>query len=76
MVEFFVQGDSEKEKEMPFSMNCDRDSVVLAKAQLGFIGFLVAPLFKAITTYAPAVQALCDQLEANKSHFAAIAAAS
>eukprot|EP00966_Prymnesium_polylepis_P201256 4663162-Prymnesium_polylepis.1 len=76
MMEFVVQGDYEREKEMPFSMNCDRNSVVLAKAQIGFIGFLVLPLFKALGAYSAAVQPMVQQLEANKAHFESLAAAS
>lgn len=34
MQEFFAQGDAEREKGMTISMNCDRSSVVVAKAQV------------------------------------------
>ena len=74
MMEFFVQGDYEREKEMAFSMNCDRHSVVLAKAQIGFIGFLVLPLFRALGAYSAAVQPMIQQLVANKAHFEGLAA--
>ena len=74
MDEFFVQGDLERDKGLPLSMNCDRESVVVAKAQVGFISFLVAPLFGALATYAPALQPLVDALERNKGHFASLAA--
>ena len=69
-LEFGVQGDYERENGMAFSMNCDRDTVVVAKAQIGFIQFLVAPLFKALAAYAPSVQPLVDQLETNRQYFA------
>jgi len=70
MAEFFAQGDAEREKGLPISMLCDRDTVVLAKAQVGFISFLVGPLFMALHSYAPALQPLVDQLEANKKYYA------
>ena len=34
MTEFFVQGDCERQQGLPISMNCDRETVVLAKAQV------------------------------------------
>jgi len=73
MTEFFVQGDYERAKGMAFSMNCDRESVVLAKAQIGFISFLVGPLFKALHTYAPSLQPVVDRIAANKEHFEKLA---
>jgi len=73
MTEFFVQGDCEREQGLPISMNCDRETVVLAKAQVGFISFLVGPLFTAISSYAPAIKPICDQLDANLAHFKALA---
>lgn len=76
MLEFFVQGDYERSHQMAFSMNCDRETVVIAKAQVGFITFLVAPVFNALATYAPSVRKLSEAVEANKQHFVALAAAS
>jgi len=75
MMEFFTQGDYERAEQMPFSMNCDRETVVLAKAQIGFIMFLVAPLFKALAAYAPSVKPLVEQIEKNKAFFDEMAAA-
>ena len=42
-----------------------------ARAQVGFITFLVGPLYKALLEYAPELQPLVAQLEANREHFAA-----
>ena len=75
MLEFFAQGDAERDKGLPISMNCDRDSVVVAKAQVGFITFLVAPIFASLAAYAPALQAAADQLEENRAHYARLAEA-
>jgi len=72
MQEFFAQGDAEREKGMTISMNCDRSSVVVAKAQVGFITFLVLPLFKALANYSPSLAPLKEQLERNAAHFAAL----
>jgi hypothetical protein len=49
----------------------DRHTVVEAKCQVGFISFLVAPLYKALHSYAPALSPLIEQLEANRVHFVA-----
>jgi 3',5'-cyclic-nucleotide phosphodiesterase len=46
--EFFTQGDMEKERGLPISMYCDRDSTDIAKSQAGFIANLVLPLFDCV----------------------------
>jgi len=48
MQEFFEQGDREKRINMPVSPLCDRKSVQVSKAQLGFIQFFVLPWFTAL----------------------------
>ena len=75
MQEFFTQGDLEKAKGMQISMNCNRDVDKVPKAQVGFISFLVAPLYQALCSYAPSLQPLVDQLEQNRKHFADLQAA-
>ena len=74
MAEFFAQGDAEKELGIAVSMNCDRQTVSVAKSQVGFITFLVGPLFKALADYAPTLQPIYDQLQENLKHFAREAA--
>jgi cAMP-specific phosphodiesterase 4 len=69
MLEFFLQGDAERAAGLPISMNCDRESVSVSKCQVGFISFLVEPLYKALLGYAAGMQPLVAQLEANKQHF-------
>lgn len=70
MTEFSTQGDAERAAGLPISMNCDRLTVSTSKCQVGFITFLVGPLFSALVAYSPALQGVADQLEANKQHFA------
>ena len=70
MEEFYAQGDAEKELGIAVSMNCDRRTVSVAKSQVGFITFLVGPVFKALTDYAPHLQPMYDQLQENLKHFA------
>jgi hypothetical protein len=45
--EFFMQGDMEKKLNMPVSTFYDRDKPTVAKCQVGFITFIVCPLFSA-----------------------------
>ena len=53
-------------------MLCDRNTVAVGKAQVGFISFLVGPLFQALLSYAPSLQPLVDQMEANKKFYAEV----
>ena len=70
VLEFFAQGDAEKARGLPISMNCDRQTVEVPKAQVGFITFLVGPLFEALHLYTPSLSPIVKQLEANRAHFA------
>ena len=44
--EFFRQGDHEREKCLPVSPLCDRDTVNIAQSQRGFLSVLTLPLFQ------------------------------
>ncbi|CAL8082024.1 unnamed protein product [Calicophoron daubneyi] len=46
--EFFRQGDREKELNLPVSPLCDRNTVVVAQSQIGFIDFIVEPSFQVL----------------------------
>lgn len=70
--EFFAQGDAERELGLPISMNCDRKTVDVNKCQVGFITFLVAPIYKGLAAFLPAVEReLLPVLEKNLDHFKA-----
>mmetsp|Transcript_40045 Transcript_40045/g.66443 ORF Transcript_40045/g.66443 Transcript_40045/m.66443 type:complete len:360 (+) Transcript_40045:368-1447(+) len=70
MSEFFAQGDAERGLGLPISMNCDRNTVLTSKCQVGFITFLVEPVFNCISKCIPEVQHICmANLHANKTHF-------
>eukprot|EP00966_Prymnesium_polylepis_P280864 6489612-Prymnesium_polylepis.3 len=72
MQEFFTQGDRERELGLPISMSCDRHTVSVAKCQVGFISFLVKPLFDAFGEYLPSLkETALANLEANLAHFKA-----
>jgi len=72
VAEFYAQGDVERKLGLPISMNCDRETVVVSKCQVGFISFLVQPLFECLATVLPDVSHMCiENLLSNKAHFAA-----
>jgi hypothetical protein len=67
--EFFVQGDKEKELGMPVSPFMDRHSVNLAKMEIKFIDYIVAPAFYAVADFLPLVNTFCiERMNANR-HF-------
>ncbi|XP_073986809.1 dual specificity calcium/calmodulin-dependent 3',5'-cyclic nucleotide phosphodiesterase 1-like isoform X3 [Rhodnius prolixus] len=41
--EFFRQGDKERDLGLPFSPLCDRNNIMIAESQIGFIDFIVDP---------------------------------
>lgn len=49
--EFFLQGDREKVLSLPPSMFMDRHTTNLAQSQIGFITFLVYPMFQAYSAF-------------------------
>ncbi|EGR29338.1 hypothetical protein IMG5_158060 [Ichthyophthirius multifiliis] len=53
MQEFWNQGDEEKERNLPVSYLCDRYTTNTAKCQIGFIDFVVFPLYDTINKFIP-----------------------
>ncbi|TPX33494.1 hypothetical protein SmJEL517_g03641 [Synchytrium microbalum] len=51
MDEFFLQGEEEKRRGLPISMFMDRANQNIPKCQLGFIDFIVQPLYDVWNTY-------------------------
>jgi hypothetical protein len=47
----YKQGDNEKERGVPVSMFMDRTTTDIPKCQVGFIDYVVTPLYKAWDTY-------------------------
>jgi hypothetical protein len=56
LTEYFEQGDRERKLGMPISMFMDRFTTNIAKNQLGFIDFVVTPLYEAVALAIPQVQ--------------------
>lgn len=46
--EFFRQGDTERQFAMPISPLCDRGSCKFERSQIGFLEFVVLPLYSAV----------------------------
>lgn len=65
--EFWAQGDKEKELGIPVSQLCDRYTTNKSKSQLGFIDFVVAPLFVLLKDVLPGID--ISNLERNKDHW-------
>ena len=51
--EFFAQGDIEKEKNLPVTFLCDRETTNVATSQPGFSSFIVIPLFTTMSNFMP-----------------------
>mmetsp|Transcript_17174 Transcript_17174/g.56226 ORF Transcript_17174/g.56226 Transcript_17174/m.56226 type:complete len:887 (+) Transcript_17174:482-3142(+) len=45
LAEFFSQGDKERERKLPISAQMDRDNTSKPMSQIGFMEFIVAPLY-------------------------------
>jgi len=63
--EFFQQGDQERDLNLPITHLCDRYTVNVAKSQIGFIDFVVAPFFSLMKEILPKID--ISNLEINKN---------
>ncbi|KAM5275575.1 high affinity cGMP-specific 3',5'-cyclic phosphodiesterase 9A isoform 6-T6 [Hipposideros larvatus] len=59
--EYFMQSDREKSEGLPVAPFMDRDKVTKATAQIGFIKFVLIPMFETVTKLFPAVEELMLQ---------------
>ncbi|KAM4657916.1 3',5'-cyclic-AMP phosphodiesterase 4C [Amazona ochrocephala] len=70
MVEFFRQGDQEREKGMEISPMCDKHTASVEKSQVGFIDFIAHPLWETWADLVhPDAQELLDTLEDNREWY-------
>jgi len=63
--EFFQQGDKEKERGVPVQFLNDRDKLNRPNSQIGFIEFMIAPLFTAMVHLWPPLHELHENLSGN-----------
>ncbi|CAE7036136.1 pde-4 [Symbiodinium natans] len=71
-MEFFAQGEEERQLGLPISPLCDRSEVNIPTSQVGFLRHLVIPLYQAVHFYITSDDLLSDclnQLEANLSNW-------
>uniref|UniRef100_A0A3P9AH23 Phosphodiesterase n=1 Tax=Esox lucius TaxID=8010 RepID=A0A3P9AH23_ESOLU len=70
MEEFFRQGDKEREKGMEISAMCDKHTASVEKSQVGFIDYIVHPLWETWADLVhPDAQDLLDTLEENRDWY-------
>ncbi|XP_039371864.1 cAMP-specific 3',5'-cyclic phosphodiesterase 4C isoform X2 [Mauremys reevesii] len=70
MVEFFHQGDREREKGMEISPMCDKLSASVEKSQVGFIDYIAHPLWETWADLVhPDAQEILDTLEDNREWY-------
>jgi len=72
MQEFFNQGTLEQTENLPVSYLCDRNTTNVPKSQVGFIKFIVAPLFKTISFYLPSINFYEKNVMKNLDYFKCI----
>ncbi|XP_070774431.1 3',5'-cyclic-AMP phosphodiesterase 4C isoform X1 [Enoplosus armatus] len=70
MVEFFSQGDRERDKGMEISPMCDKQNASIEKNQVGFIDYIVHPLWETWADLVhPDAQEILDTLEDNREWY-------
>ncbi|XP_048485211.1 cAMP-specific 3',5'-cyclic phosphodiesterase isoform X2 [Plutella xylostella] len=70
MEEFFQQGDKEREQGMDISPMCDRHNATIEKSQVGFIDYIVHPLWETWADLVhPDAQDILDTLEENRDYY-------
>uniref|UniRef100_A0A8C7ZKK8 Phosphodiesterase n=1 Tax=Oryzias sinensis TaxID=183150 RepID=A0A8C7ZKK8_9TELE len=70
MVELFTQGDREREKGMEISPMCDKQNASIEKTQVGFIDYVVHPLWETWADLVhPDAQEILDTLEDNREWY-------
>merc|ERR1711936_192331 len=70
MEEFFQQGDRERESGLDISPMCDRYNATIEKSQVGFIDYIVHPLWETWADLVhPDAQEILDALENNRDWY-------
>lgn len=68
-VEFFTQGDLEKQHGFKVSYLMDRHVTNIAKEQIGFCDFIIKPAYQILTKVCPELEFLIEQMEGNKKQW-------
>jgi cAMP-specific phosphodiesterase 4 len=73
--EFWAQGDAEKARGLPISAMCDRSNPNVERSQLGFLDFIVAPLYDTYVQINPDIrQDVLSHIAHNRAHYAKLVA--
>lgn len=65
-----MQGDKEREIGLDISPMCDRDNATIEKSQVGFIDYIVHPLWETWADLVhPDAQDILDTLEENRDYY-------
>jgi len=71
--EYFMQSDREKVEGLPVAPYMDRDKVTKPKAQIGFIQFVLLPMFEAVAKLFPQIDgALVEPLRVALLHYESV----
>lgn len=71
MSEFFDQGDRERELGMPISPMCDRLKPNIPRSQIGFMDFIVQPIYDAYVQLNREIESTClNHIKSNRAYFA------
>ena len=66
--EFFKQGDKERELGLQISPNCDRNKVSINESQIGFLDFIVRPVWETLADLVHSdVQEMLDKIDENRA---------
>jgi hypothetical protein len=69
-LEFFKQGDKERDKGLPITFLMDRYTTNIAKAQSGFIDHFIKPAYDLLLNIMPNIELNMKFLESNKEQWA------
>ncbi|OBZ80213.1 putative 3',5'-cyclic phosphodiesterase pde-4, partial [Choanephora cucurbitarum] len=68
-LEFFRQGDVERELGLPVSPQMDRNKANPSKVNVGFIDFIVRPYFESLCQLFPKAEELVDRCDQNREEW-------
>jgi len=69
MEEFWSQGDKEKSLNLPVSFLCDRNTITLPGAQIGFMDGIVSPFLNSLVQIFPGLNFLLENVNNNKAMY-------
>ena len=69
MIEFYQQGDIEREMGIEVSPNCDRNNQVREAGSIGFANFLVRPLYQGLAHVFTGCNKAISLLEKNNAYW-------